>query len=618
MNVVLAAGRDRDGVRARAVARRFGHDRVRPDGECAGAIRRGPDPRAVDPQLRALGRGANRDRAGASAHRTQAQHLGAARVIGGDTREEGFDVRERARAVTELHLREREPAVRIGLRRDELVCGRELAVRGGIVTLLERGDASIEVDLGRVLDGVGGGRCHGREHADRCQHRAHLVPQYRARVRTIGHYRLKSLIGSGGTSEVYAAEHTLLGHSAAIKLLRDPAHADALVAEGMNVRAIDHPNVVRVLDAGIDPETQGCYLVMEYIRGETLAARLERGPLPEPAVRRLGAELADAIAAAHARGIVHRDLKPANVMLDGERPKIVDFGIAKHLGDRSAVTTGRVIGTLAYMAPEQLASGLIAPCTDVWALGVILFEALTGRLPFDSFADGRFAQLADHPLRASAITTVSPELDAIIARCLGRDPAVRPSAADVAAMLRGERAIVEDERVTVDAGPLVPAPSMPVAQPQRRRRGIVLGATVTAAAAAAAIVIAFVFATDGSASVAANAVDGAVAATGDRDGAVVAIPEHDAAPALPPDAAPEKPPQRSRIVVRSRPAGARVLVGGTLRGLTPLELELELPGTIVVERAGYRASRVRVDEAGPLDVTLKRARRVQRRKETLD
>ena len=282
-------------------------------------------------------------------------------------------------------------------------------------------------------------------------------------MRTVGNYRLKSLIGRGGSSEVFAAEHAILGDLVAVKLVRpeladDTTHADALVDEGIKLRAVDHPNVVRVLDAGIDPDTHGCYLVMEYVDGETLSTRLRRGPLSEPDVRRIGAELADGVAAAHARGIVHRDLKPANVMLDGDRPKIVDFGIAKHLGTRSAVTTGRVIGTLAYMAPEQLASGLIAPSTDIWALGVILFEAATGRMPFASFDDGRCAQLVEEPARASTIVpTLSPALETILARCLSRDPALRPSASELAGLLRAEIA-VDDERITVDAGPIAPLP----------------------------------------------------------------------------------------------------------------------------------------------------------------
>jgi serine/threonine-protein kinase len=312
------------------------------------------------------------------------------------------------------------------------------------------------------------------------------VAHYRAAVRTVGNYRLKSLIGRGGTSEVYTAEHAVLGDVVAIKLLRpeladDSTQAVALVDEGTKVRTIDHPNVVRVLDAGLDPENHGCYLVMEHVAGETLSARLRRdGPLPEAEVRRLGAQLADGVAAAHARGIIHRDLKPANVMLDGTRPKIVDFGISKHLGARSAVTTGRMIGTLAYMAPEQLSSGLIAPCTDIWALGVILFEVLTGRHPFQNFDDGRCPQLFDEPARAGSLVAVSPALDALLARCLSRDPSRRPASAEhLARLLRGDE-VLDDERITADAGPVLDAPAI-AAPRQRRKRMVIAGAVLLAA-----------------------------------------------------------------------------------------------------------------------------------------
>jgi serine/threonine-protein kinase len=272
---------------------------------------------------------------------------------------------------------------------------------------------------------------------------------------------LLTLIGRGATSEVYAAEHALLGDKVAVKLLRpelatDPGQTQALVDEGARVRGIDHANVVRVFDVGVDSATAGCYLVMEHVAGGTLGARMT-APLPEAEVRRLGAAIADGIAAAHARGIVHRDLKPANIMLDGDRPKIVDFGVAKHLGARSAITTGRMIGTLAYMAPEQLSSGMIAPCTDIWALGVILFEAIAGKHPFENFDDGRCAQLFDEPARVSAIVDVSPELDAIVAGCLSRDPARRPTAEELARLLRGE-VMVDVERITVDAGPVGTVP----------------------------------------------------------------------------------------------------------------------------------------------------------------
>ena len=408
-------------------------------------------------------------------------------------------------------------------------------------------------------------------------------------MRTASPYRLRELLGRGASSEVYAAEHASHG-DVAVKLLRpelaeDAGQIEALVEEGARVRAIDHPNVVRVLDVGLD--AAGCYLVMERVRGEPLAARLRREVrLPEAEVRRLGAELADGVAAAHACGIIHRDLKPANVMLDGARPKIVDFGIAKHLGARSAVTTGRLVGTLAYMAPEQLTSGMIAPCTDIWALGVILFEALAGRHPFANFADGRCPQLFDEPARVrSVVPAVSPELDEILARCLAREPARRPASADeLARLLRGELAL-DDDRLTADAGPLVPVVMVPPSRSRGRALAWLVGGGVVVVAAVS------------------------LAAVAQRD----TEPVHISIPIAPRVVVP-RPPEieieptpiaRAPVVeVHSKPGGAQVFVDGTLRGVTPLTLDLALPEVVVIQRVGYRSVKQRVEHAGVIDVTL--------------
>ncbi len=292
-----------------------------------------------------------------------------------------------------------------------------------------------------------------------------------ATPRIVGNYALGELLGRGGTSEVYAAKHRFLGDSVAVKLLRselasEPAIVEAFVAEAARTREIDHPNVVRILDFGRDDASASCYLVMDRITGESLSARLAaHGRLAEGEVRVLCAAIADGLAAAHARSIVHRDLKPGNVMMRGDVPTIVDFGIAKSLGEGSAVVTSRRIGTLAYMAPEQLASGLITPSVDIWALGVVMFELATGRLPFEEFADGRLPQLVDTPLRAAELAPISPALSALIARCLERDPGRRPaSMADVARALR-EPVAEPEERITADVGAIFAAPPAPSPSP---------------------------------------------------------------------------------------------------------------------------------------------------------
>ena len=366
----------------------------------------------------------------------------------------------------------------------------------------------------------------------------------------VGDYVLGKLLGRGGTSEVYAAAHRTRGDRLAIKLLRaelasEPEVIDSFLGEAMRTREIEHPNVVRVLDAGHDAASGACYLVMERIDGGSLAQQLAaRGQIAEPELRALCAALADGVAAAHARGIVHRDLKPGNVMMCGDRPTIVDFGLAKSLGKRSAVVTHRRVGTLAYMAPEQLASGLITPAVDIWALGVVMFELATGRLPFETFDDGRLPQLVDAPPRAADLAPISAALSALIARCLERDPGRRPpSMIEIAHALRGDRAD-GDERVTadLDAGPRVPAP-----QPRRSRLVRPLLILGLAAAAGAAIAV-----------ISAGGGDPAVPSAPAASAAVPAPPAVRAAvpppiAADPPGPAPEKVTKPARPATRKKP-----------------------------------------------------------------
>ena len=286
--------------------------------------------------------------------------------------------------------------------------------------------------------------------------------------RVLGDYVLGALLGGGGTSEVFAATPRGGGAPVAVKVLRpqlaaDAAHAARFLAEATRTRAVAHPNVVRVLDSGQDPDGT-FYLVMERLDGEDLAARIKRsGRIEEAEVRRIGAAVADGMQAAHARGVIHRDLKPANILIlaDGQ-PKIVDFGIAKLLAGDGGVT-GPAMGTPHYMAPEQLTDGAAAPSVDVWALGVTLFEAATGTLPFSGFDGGRCPQLVEPAPRPGERAPMSVGLETLILQCLKRGPAQRPATMrEIAERLRGAGEGAALERPT--------APLSPRAMPRRRRR----------------------------------------------------------------------------------------------------------------------------------------------------
>jgi serine/threonine protein kinase len=303
--------------------------------------------------------------------------------------------------------------------------------------------------------------------------------------RTLGEYDVGALIGRGGMSEVYEARHRTRGDIVAIKLLRshlasDAKAVEAFAAEAARTRMIEHPNVVAVRDFGHDGGA--FFLVMERLDGETLAATLQRGPLAEARARELGAAIADGVAAAHAQGIVHRDLKPGNVVLVGGAPKIVDFGIARYIAGGDALTTTTRIGTPAYMAPEQLAGGLVAPCIDVWALGVMLFEMVTGRVPFET-AGGASPQLVEPAPRIDA--PVSAAYAALVAACLEREPGRRPGT--IAEVARALRAPSGGERLTEDLGaapPSIAATSEP-AHVTRRHRWIAPVAAVALGVGAA-------------------------------------------------------------------------------------------------------------------------------------
>ena len=271
----------------------------------------------------------------------------------------------------------------------------------------------------------------------------------------LGSYRVETLIGQGGMGHVYRAVDTRLDRVVAIKVL--PAHlsSDAHLRERFErearaISSLSHPHICALFDVG--RENGQAYLVMEYVEGETLADRLGRGPLPLDQVIRYGADIAEALGAAHQRGIVHRDLKPGNVMITKSGPKLLDFGLAR-TGSGAVVATdaatehqkplteeGTLLGTFQYMAPEQI-EGLQADTrTDVFALGAVLYEMVTGKRAFEGKSKASLiASILDRepPPIAASDRAAPPSLDRLIRACLAKDPDERvQSARDVAMQLR--------------------------------------------------------------------------------------------------------------------------------------------------------------------------------------
>ncbi len=202
-----------------------------------------------------------------------------------------------------------------------------------------------------------------------------------------GRYRLDARVGTGGMSTVFRAFDTVLERQVAIKLMhRDiagqPDQLERFRREARAVAQLNHPHVVGVIDAGEDDGTP--YIVLEYVEGETLKQRIRRhGRLPVSEAVAYAIEIARALGAAHERGIVHRDVKPQNVLVDEEgTAKVTDFGIARDLGQEGLTADGRVLGTTDYVSPEQALGHAVTGQSDLYSLGVVLFEMLTGDVPF--------------------------------------------------------------------------------------------------------------------------------------------------------------------------------------------------------------------------------------------
>ena len=312
----------------------------------------------------------------------------------------------------------------------------------------------------------------------------------------LGPYEIVSAAGVGGMGEVYRARDTRLGRDVAIKVLPETLSTrqefqQRFAREARSISALNHPHICALFDVGQEGDT--FYLVMEFLDGESLADRLEKGPLPLEQVLRYGKEVANALEAAHRQGVLHRDLKPGNVMLTRSGAKLLDFGLAKPSDSAVAAATaaealtamasqpkpltdkGTVVGTFQYMAPEQLEGKGSDQRSDIFALGSVLYEMATGRRAFAGKTQASIiaAILAAEPPPISAVQPLTPPaLDALIKTCLAKDPDERyQSAHDVRLQL---------QQIATSSGTIL-------APLSRRRRRFLLPALVAATAVLAAI-----------------------------------------------------------------------------------------------------------------------------------
>jgi serine/threonine-protein kinase len=267
----------------------------------------------------------------------------------------------------------------------------------------------------------------------------------------LGPYLVRELLGEGAMGRVYRAIDSRSGREVAVKQLkarfsRDRAVMTRFLREAEAASRLSHPGLVAIHAVG------GDYIAMELVRGESLEARLERRSLlPPPAALLILGEVAQALDYIHARGVVHRDIKPPNLLLpSGGGVKLTDFGIA-HLSWAPMTRSGEVLGTPAYMAPEQIATGDVSPATDVYALGLVAFEMLTGARPFRgrSYAELLMRVIDAPPASAHALNpSLSPDVDAVIEGVLAKDPDERfTSATAFVGALRSALGLVDSPLV---------------------------------------------------------------------------------------------------------------------------------------------------------------------------
>ncbi len=290
----------------------------------------------------------------------------------------------------------------------------------------------------------------------------------------LGPYEIQSPLGAGGMGEVYRARDTRLERTVAIKILPaqfscDPVRKQRFEREAKTISSLNHPHICTLHDVGTQDGVD--YLVMECLEGGTLAKRLEKSPLPLEQLLKLGAQIADALDKAHRSGVVHRDLKPGNIMLTATGAKLLDFGLAKPAAPLTSVATltaavtqsspmteqGAIVGTFQYMSPEQIEGKELDGRSDIFSLGAVLYEMLTGQRAFQGKSQLSVASaiLEKEPAAISSVKPMTPPaLDHAIKKCLAKLPDERwQSASDLASELKW----IAEGGSQVTLAPTVPA-----------------------------------------------------------------------------------------------------------------------------------------------------------------
>jgi serine/threonine-protein kinase len=410
---------------------------------------------------------------------------------------------------------------------------------------------------------------------------------------TVGNYRVTAMLGEGGMGQVFLAQHPVIGSKVAIKAVqsrsaRNPEVVSRFVTEARAVNQVGHEHIVDITDFGTTPAGD-FYFVMEYLQGAMLADMTGRPFAPARALN-IAAQIADALQASHDQGVIHRDLKPANVLLitrDGtpDFVKVFDFGLAKLTGTNSTPAThqtnaGMVMGTPLYMSPEQCMGAEVDHRCDIYALGVILFEMLTGRVPFsgEGYGEVLYKQISQSAQSVqSLVPSLPPALDALVARTLAKEPEqrfqtmaeLRSALLDLATALPPPeetprpRLLTPSSEALASVGELVHV----APRPTKRHHGLVL--------AGVAAVVALVVAT--------------VGLHPQTTRVSAATPKVAASPAA-------AAPATVRVNFSSEPDGATVVwPDGVVLGVTPLATEVPYGDTateVVLQRRGYATKTV--------------------------